>query len=191
VGAPLLVPDTGGAQRFVSVSVPLLSLAAGEHTFRVCVDRVDPNGSGSIKGLSLTRAGAASAASLAPVTGVRVTEIGPDSARVSWSAAPGPLSAARYGVYANGVLVATVEGATTVLVGKLQPKTRYSFTVRPRYCETISVRLPESTSRSSATDSRLASVGMVHLFLRRAAGARRWGSTGNVDAPATAPVRRA
>jgi hypothetical protein len=52
--------------------------------------------------------------------------------------------------------------------------------------------LMAQNSFSSATDSRLASVGMVHLFIRRAAGARRWvADVGNVDAPATAPVRRA
>ena len=79
-----------------------------------------------------------------------------------------------------------------VLLVRARRISAISFTVRPRYSETISVRLAESASRSSATDSRLASVGIKPSLLGTQPACGGGSATSeNVEAPATAPFRLA
>ena len=60
-----------------------------------------------------------------------------------------------------------------------------------RYSETIIAVLPRASSVSSATVSRLASVGIANLLgLLRAAGARRWAGRFALAAPTKTPLRR-
>jgi hypothetical protein len=62
-----------------------------------------------------------------------------------------------------------------------------SFTLRPRYSETISVRAAAISSRSSATASRLASVGMGHSCSSARGRRARWAPIVGSDSPLRRP----